>query len=115
MSPRPAATRATRRRSDGGAMISSFGSPPKPLFSSSVALHNSTRETGCPSLDRHLAPKNVRHAPYIRVRRRLRHLPLLGELLAGVDARARPIPALPGGSGGIPPDSPRNGSPRRPP
>src|SRR5438045_9418514 len=57
---------------------------------------------------------NVRHSPHFRLRRRLRHLPLLGRLLAGPDGRARRLSSVSGRRGGFPGDRARGVSSSRP-
>ena len=70
----------------------------RPLLYESSGVTGSTR----PRAGIHVAA-----ASHIGVRRRLRHLPLLGELLARADRRARRLPSVPGGGGGFSADPAR--------
>ena len=58
------------------------------------------------------SPENVPGATHTGLRRRLRHLPLLGRLLAGTDWRACHLPPVPGSGGGFPGYSARGVSTR---
>ncbi len=59
-----------------------------------------------------LQRNECRYASHADLRRRLRHLPLLGRLLAGPDGRARRLPPVSGGGSRFPGDSSRGVSPR---
>src|ERR1700690_1242324 len=54
------------------------------------------------AIHRYLSATNVTWASPTGVRRRLRHLPLLGDLLAGAAQGPRRLPPVPGGRDGFP-------------